>query len=89
MLRKLPRDIRIHIAAFMPADLQACDPRCYRASRTVQAAWRGWITRFQRWRCNSCGERVFLGTYFNMGMFTCDTCRIVRNLYATAGDMDA
>ena len=65
MLEELPRDILGHVAAFMSDDLQACDPRCYRAARCVQAAWRGWVTRFRRWRCNFCGERVFLGVKFS------------------------
>ena len=115
MSEKLPGDVQSQIASFMSDDLQACDPRCHRASRTVQAAWRGWVTRFQRSRCTRCGERVFLGItltecqsgrvyaritfaalpdhftrrYMAQRMpFTCDTCRAVRHLYATAGDMD-
>ena len=59
-----PQEIRSQIASYIADDLQAGDPRCYRAARSMQAAWRGWVTRFQRWRCNRCGERKFLGIKF-------------------------
>ena len=65
MVEELPKDILTHITPFSSDELQACDPRCYRAARCVQAAWRGWVTRFQRWRCNCCDERMFLGVKFS------------------------
>jgi len=58
---QLPQDIMSHIADFMTDDIQAVDPRCYRASRRLQSAWRGWAVRFQKWRCKICGKRAFLG----------------------------
>ena len=58
---QFPPEITNHIAAFISDDVQACDPRCYRASRCVQAAWRGWATRFQQWRCWICQKRALLG----------------------------
>ena len=61
MLEELPREIRSQIGGYIANDLQAVDPRCYRAARSMQALWRGWATRFQRWRCNFCEKRVFLG----------------------------
>ena len=58
MLQVLPREIRSQIGGYIANDLQAVDPRCYRACRSVQAAWRGWAIRFQRWRCNFCRKRT-------------------------------
>ena len=64
MLENLPHEITKHIAGYIVEDVQAVDPRYHRASRSIQAAWRGWLTRFQKWRCNRCGIKVFLGLKF-------------------------
>jgi len=61
MLEKLPDDIPPQIARYISRDIQACDPKCYRAARCVQAAWRGWVTRFQKWHCDSCAYKMFMG----------------------------
>ena len=58
---QLPQELVAHVAAFMADDLQAIDPKCYRAARCVQAAWRGWATRLQKWRCNFCRRGALLG----------------------------
>ena len=60
-MMQFPQEIRSQIAAFMADDLQAVDPQCYRASRSLQAAWRGWATRLQKWRCKLCGKTRSLG----------------------------
>ena len=60
-MMQLPQEIVGHIAGFIADDVRACDPRCYRASRCVQAAWRGWATRLQKWRCKLCGRGALLG----------------------------
>ena len=60
-MMQFPQEITNHIATFVADDIQACDPRCYRASRSIQAAWRGWATRFQKWRCELCGKIRSLG----------------------------
>ena len=61
MLEKLPDDIPPQIAGYISHDLQAVNPQCYRAARCVQAAWRGWVTRFQKWHCDSCAYKLFMG----------------------------
>ena len=56
MLQWLPREIRSQIAGYMSDDLQAVDPRCYRGARTLQAAWRGRLTRLtlHAYYCSDC-----------------------------------
>ena len=61
MLEELPEDIHIQITKYISHEVLACDPRCYRASRRLQSAWRGWVIRCQKWRCKICGKREFLG----------------------------
>ena len=66
---QFPQEIRTQIAAYMADDLQAVDPQCYRACRTVQAAYRGWRSR--RWPCAACGH----GTAVHAGY--CAECYII------------
>ena len=61
MLEELPEDIKALTASYLANVLQACDPRCYRAARCLQAAWRGWAARFQEWHCDSCTHKMFMG----------------------------
>ena len=62
---QLPQEICTQIAAFMADDLQAVDPKCYRASRTVQAAYRGWRSR--RPVCYACGQGVAVREHAGAG----------------------
>ena len=55
---QLPSDLLGHVAKYIADDVRAADPKCYRAARSLQAAWRGWVTRFQAWRCGYCGKRT-------------------------------
>jgi len=61
MFERLPKHIHTLITRYIPHEVQAADPRCYRASRRLQSAWRGWVIRYQKWRCKVCGKREFLG----------------------------
>ena len=90
MLRGLPREIRTQIAGYMADDLQAVDPRCYRASCALQAVWRGWFTRSQAYRCPSCGgrtSRVYQSrvVVWHQIPLECAACHARSMLYATGG----
>ena len=58
---RLPPEIVGHIASFIADDVWAVDPRSYRAARRLQSTWRGWATRFQKWRCKLCRRGALLG----------------------------
>ena len=42
---QFPQEINTHIASFIADEVRGADPQCYRSARSMQAAWRGWLTR--------------------------------------------
>ena len=79
----LPREITDHMAGFIVHELQATDPQCYRAARSIQAAWRARLAReyvcfvytthmCQRCTTNAATDRVY-GSHAGR-IWTCDAC---------------
>ena len=73
---QFPQEIKFHIADFITDEVQGTDPQCYRAARSLQAAWRGRLTRLHR-VCNRCGEAgQYRQAHVPLHCWTCDTCRL-------------
>ena len=75
-MMQFPQEMMNHIADFMAHDLRASDPRCYRAARTLQARWRGYVQRHPPNRC-LCRyvDRSFWGEV--QGSNVCPACAAV------------
>ena len=75
-MSQFPQEITTHIAGFIADDVQAIDPRCYRAARTLQASWRGHAQRNPPEQC-LCRyvDREFWGEV--QGTNVCPSCAIV------------
>ena len=74
---QFPQEITSQIADFMADDLQAADPRCFRAARALQAAWRGHTERHppsSRCLCHYAAREFWSETN---GTNVCPSCSIV------------
>ena len=74
---QFPQEIDSHIAGFITDEVRATDPHCYRSARSMQAAWRGWLTRqnlADHAVCDQCGE--YDGQPHHSWSWTCEACRL-------------
>ena len=89
---QFPPEINSHIAGFIADEVRGADPQCYRSARSLQAAWRGWLTRThilhhvydlyhnmcERCDENMCTQRVFGGPE-PRPVWTCDACSVLTD----------
>ena len=83
---RFPPEISSHIASFIADEVRATDPQCYRSARSLQAAWRGWLTRTHiLWKlydlyhnmCERCDANVCTQIVYPAAddpVWTCDAC---------------
>ena len=73
---QFPQEINCLIGGFIIDEVQATDPQCYRAARSLQAAWRAKRIRRENdpHACDACGEDD--GQRHLHSSWTCDSCRL-------------
>ena len=76
---QLPQDITTHIAGFIADEVRGTDPQCYRSARSLQAIWRGWLTR------THLTQHVY--DFWHNACDRCDADRWTQRLCDDVGDL--
>ena len=81
---ELPPELLAYVAEYIVYDLWAADPRCYRAARRLQGAWRGWLVRTHGDpSTTACARYIWhqVGTTGLSGHTHCEYCYYRRTPY--------